>query len=67
MPSGFVRLIEPNHSYLGYLKDMVYTQPNRGIYFKHSTPVYTGIWGEGQRWKYDQPSSKLMSNNEFRF
>jgi len=25
MPRGFVRIIEPSHSYIGYLKDMIYT------------------------------------------
>ena len=66
MPKGFVRLIEPQHEFIGTLKNMVYTMDKGGIYITDNRPTYTGIWSHEKRWKYDKPI-KNVNLNDFTF
>ena len=67
MPSGFARILEPFHSFVGGLQDMVYTLNEPGIKWTGDGDIkYSGIYGDGQRWKYEKPDDEYDGEKDFR-
>lgn len=58
LPHGFIRYIQPKRSFIGYLKNLGYTQAGTALYFESEELNYSAFYEDNTRFRRKAPTGE---------